>query len=103
MTQTTTIWIVEGRTGEYSDHREWIVCGFRDESKAKALVEELTGLCGSVQQFIKSDENESKPDSVYYWDFDECEAGKIWKKADPKAQLDYTGATYTAYKVEIRS
>jgi len=31
------IYIVEGSTGEYSDHREWKVAGFRDEQNEKAV------------------------------------------------------------------
>ncbi len=35
------IWIVQGSTGEYSDHSEWPVCGYYDETAAKSFAELL--------------------------------------------------------------
>jgi hypothetical protein len=29
------IYLVQGNCGEYSDYREWVVCAYRDERKAK--------------------------------------------------------------------
>jgi hypothetical protein len=34
-----TVYIVSGQTGEYSDHREWLVAAYLDESKAMTHVE----------------------------------------------------------------
>jgi hypothetical protein len=30
-----TIYLVQGNCGEYSDYREWVVCAYRTEAKAK--------------------------------------------------------------------
>lgn len=30
-----TIYLVQGNCGEYSDHREWVVCAYRDEVMAQ--------------------------------------------------------------------
>ena len=35
------VWIVEGATGEYSDHYEWPVCFYETEAEAQAMVNEI--------------------------------------------------------------
>lgn len=32
----TQVFVVQGNCGEYSDHREWIVCAYRSEAMARA-------------------------------------------------------------------
>lgn len=36
------IYVVEGSTGQYSDHQEWLVKAFRDEQDAKNFVMDCT-------------------------------------------------------------
>lgn len=36
------IYVIQGSTGEYSDHIEWMVCAFTDKSKAEQFVLQLT-------------------------------------------------------------
>lgn len=35
MTMTTTVYVIRGTTGEYSDRQEWLVCAYQDEQLAK--------------------------------------------------------------------
>ncbi len=87
---TEKIWIVEGRTGEYSDRTDWQVCAFRDEAKAKELAIELKKLASAT---LVATEN--------IWDWEDSEIGKVWKEKDPQAALDYTGTDYTAYELDL--
>lgn len=79
------LWIVEGSTGEYSDHIEWPICFYESEDLARAHVEkakaragELLNECGGDRWRIKAGANE-------------------W---DPGMQIDYTGVNYWAYSVK---
>lgn len=90
----TKIWIVEGATGEYSDHIEWPVCAFRDEKQAQALAEELAALGRAADQAARAKDG-------WYGDWDDTEEGKLWKAKDPSASLDYTGVNYRAYAINL--
>lgn len=89
-----TVWIVEGSTGEYSDRREWPVCAFTTEEKAKELVEELSGLARVAEQA-----GLNRDDDLWR---DETPEFKKLQQKDPRASIDYTGTHYTAYPVEVR-
>jgi len=84
------IWIVEGRTGEYSDRSEWQVCAFYDENKAKEFVEELSDLARLTYVAAGGDAHE------------DTEEFKALQALDAKAGMDYTGTSYRAYAVEIK-
>jgi len=86
------VWIVEGSTGEYSDHCEWRVCAFFSEDAAKAFAEELSAL-GREAYEIRSKGN-------YEWR--KTKQGKALLEKDPDVSIDYTGVNYTAYCVDIR-
>lgn len=94
MTETKQIWIVEGATGEYSDHTEWAVCAFYSEEKAKELTEQLSLLA------IAAHSSALRFGSVF--DFKKTNEGKKWLEHDPMAQMDYSGVNYTAYSITIR-
>jgi hypothetical protein len=36
MMSAKKIYLVQGNCGEYSDHREWVVCAYEDEAMAQA-------------------------------------------------------------------
>jgi hypothetical protein len=79
-----TIFVVEGSTGEYSDHREWPVMAYRDEAAAKAHVEAATRRANDLKAQHACD----IPDGA--------------NEHDPGMQTDYTGTRYYYYAVELR-
>lgn len=79
------IYVVEGSTGEYSDHREWLVRAYRDEDKAKEHVLKATSRANEL--YAKAGGS--------YWDIDEN------NEYDPGMHVDYTGVRYAYYKVEL--
>ena len=86
------IWIVEGSTGEYSDHTEWPVCAFKTEELAKEMVE----LCSAEYRRIKIRREEL---GLERWE--DLPADCI-HKYDKGFTEDYTGTNYQCYPVELR-
>ena len=81
------IYIVEGSTGEYSDHQEWPVKAFKDENKAKTLVLLASGfvrelMCNSKSDMYHDIRGESNP-------------------FDANMRIDYTGVNYRYYEIEL--
>lgn len=91
----TKIYVVQGSTGEYSDHTEWLVCAFQDQDKAKSHVEYLSMLARHAMQ-----ECETAGLNNYHWD--EQPSGKMLRLADPDARIDYTGINYEVIEVELK-
>lgn len=81
------IYIVEGSTGEYSDHVEWVVCAFKNKDNAQELV---------INASARAREIYSKYNT---WDVGEREDLK--SKYDPKMQMDYTGTNYRIIETEL--
>jgi len=81
------IYVVEGSTGEYSDHREWPVKAFKDEEKAQAFVR----ACDAEYRLLKSTR---KPKTNYFED-------DRTHSLDPNFVEDYTGTNYRYYSVEL--
>jgi hypothetical protein len=50
MTDIDHIYIVNGSSGEYSDHNEWPVCAVLTEDRAKAMADELNRLDKIVKE-----------------------------------------------------
>ena len=85
-TPRETIYIVEGSTGEYSDHRDWMLCAYRDEAAAQEHVEKATARANElVAEYQRSYDIPSGAN-----------------EHDPSMQIDYTGVRYTYYSVELR-
>lgn len=83
-TETRKIFIVEGRTGEYSDHRAWPVAAYFDE----AMAQKHAMLAANWMAVNRG--------AVYYQKTKE-------NPYDAHAESDYTGTDYTAYAVDIRT
>ncbi|OQB10405.1 MAG: hypothetical protein BWY21_00326 [Parcubacteria group bacterium ADurb.Bin216] len=81
------IYVVQGSTGEYSDHREWILKAFTKEQKAKDFVV----ACTQEYQRIKSSYEDK-----YDWPKE-----KDPHKLDPAFEWDYTGTNYTYFETEL--
>ena len=90
-----TIWIVEGSTGEYSDHHEWIAGCYTREDTAKEHVVLATawaranGISGEHDRGgdynTVSDYYDARPTNPY----------------DPSMSVSYTGVYYTCYPVRL--
>lgn len=86
-----TIWMVEGASGEYSDHVEWPICFFYSEADAKAKVEFLSAMTREAQVIAGE---------VY--DYDRTrKAEAFMKQYDPEWTRSYSGTNYTAYEVKL--
>ncbi len=95
-----TVYIIEGSTGEYSDHREWPVAVYLHEDLAKRHIELATQRAHELMQ--KYDNNYCSyrwgsgynqrtgplPEDINIYDLD--------------MQWDYTGINYNYYKIEVR-
>lgn len=81
------IYVVEGATGEYSDHQEWLVKAFKSEAKAKEFVVKCTKEAHKIEA------------KAAYFQFDRREDET--HSFDPKYRRDYTGVHYTYFSVEL--
>lgn len=92
----TKIYVVEGSTGEYSDHDEWMVKAFTAESVAREFVEKCTEEANRVQSEIQIKTGRWY---VSVTDFEEYNIAK--NKYDPDMRVDYTGVNYNISCVEL--
>lgn len=82
------IWLVEGSTGEYSDHREWPVGWYETQDEAEDAVTALTravntlGGGSSDYKLLRKVEEKMRDLSI-----------------DAGCSIDYTGINYRAYEV----
>jgi hypothetical protein len=79
----STIYVVLGQTGEYSDRREWLVKAVTTENKAKELVLELSDA-------VRGSEN---------WNYWICREFK--HPLDPKCEVELGGVVYWYDVVEL--
>ena len=80
------IYVVEGSTGEYSDHTEWLIAAYLNEEDAKKHV-----LCATE----KAEQLGATENTDVFWDRD---GQNEW---DPNMQCDYKGVFYNYYKLPI--
>ena len=80
-----TIYVVQGSTGEYSDHIEWLVKAYADEKQAQTHV-----------VLAQARANELYAGVPRYYDI----KGK--NEHDPEMQTDYTGTHYALLEVEYQ-
>ena len=90
------IYVIQGSTGEYSDHMEWPVCAFKDEQKAKDFIVQLTQEANAfMAQFSDSYE-------WYDW-FYEFESRRFGPPPnDPKFRCDSSRFNYAYFETELR-
>jgi len=85
-----TIYVVQGSTGEYSDHVEWLVKAFYQEKQAQDFVNELDKVADMINERIK------KQGFIQYYSNKDN-----FNPLDPQFRVDYTGTNYTYYPVEL--
>lgn len=83
------VWIVEGSTGEYEDRREWIVKAFVSKEHAMSLRTKL-------ESVLKEEELHRENMGLNYDDIPD----KLLQ-LDPHASVDYTGASYSLYSIDV--
>lgn len=88
------VWIVQGSTGEYSDHCEWILGAFYGEQAAQRLVVEAQARANEISQLKEKDWDK-------WWKWAEKKDKRTINEFDPRMELDYTGTHYTCFPVEI--
>jgi len=81
----STIYVVQGTTGEYSDRKDWLVKAFSSQTKA-------LDLCHRAQ--LRAFEIKKSRESPY-------SAPKNSNEFDPGMYMDYTGTEYTVLPVEL--
>lgn len=82
------IYIVQGATGEYSDHREWLVAAFFSEANAQSLVVNASRRADELYLQYGSSTYYTIPDGANEFDLD--------------MQKDYNGTRYSYEVVEIK-
>jgi hypothetical protein len=86
MKTVTSVWIVFGSTGEYSDRREWMVEAHSTEEGAKKRIARLDLLMQEIGP------------QVDWYDYQRQEAAvramKEHPEGDPDFRQDYTGTSY---------
>jgi hypothetical protein len=100
-----TIYVVMGRTGEYSDGREWLVCAYADKEKAERHAFDAAKRALAFRK-TKCPHDEAMSEAC-----DECgrhftyepHMTRMWMGLlDPMAErMDYTGSDYVALPVEF--
>jgi hypothetical protein len=85
------IYVVEGATGEYSDHREWPVRAFVSEKKAQEFVEKVSA---EYRKLVNK-----------YGDLSELRwkmlDNNIKNPLDPRMETDYTGTNYSYFPIDL--
>lgn len=91
------IYIVFGKTGEYSDRSEWLVAAYTEEADAKLHVEKATEYANAWHAFSKSDE---------FMDLEWVDRQDREKAANPMDSAfscDYTGTQYWYSPIELQT
>ena len=94
------IWIVEGSTGEYSDHCYWQVFAFTTEEKALSYTNKLNDWC-KEHRCLSGDENSCRRGDFEDTDFLDEENQNLCP-LDKDFKVDYTGTRYYHYPLEIK-
>lgn len=91
-----TIFVIEGSTGEYLDHWEWIICAFENEDKAKEMVNKCTEEYRRIAQELDDAQK-------MYCDYETLVSEGLIKphQYDPMFDIDYMGTNYTFYKTKL--
>ena len=89
------LYVVVGRTGEYSDKRQWSVGASTDRSTADGMVQKLNDIARRFKALMDKDNVTD--------DFEEADLLKALREAGDKAceNIDYTGVKYKCEAVPM--
>jgi len=86
------IYVIQGSTGEYSDHMEWPVCAFKDEQKAKDFVVQLTK---EAQELFAA--------SKHYLEYEYYDSAEVGLPPnDPDFNCYYGRFNYVYFEAELK-
>lgn len=91
------IWIVEGSSGEYSDHSDWPIKAFRVKTAAERLVVEAQARANEIEQ------NKQSMDWSDWCDLQDQQPPdpRTVNEFDPDMEMSYNGVHYTCYAIEL--
>lgn len=99
MSEQTTVYVVMGMTGEYSDRNEWPVVAFMDKAAAEARVTALDAWLREHRMHY--DDNVRVPFEMRYADNDDGTRPRT--PLDPNFGVDYTGTKYFIHEVPLEA
>lgn len=88
------MWVVMGFTGEYADRSEWLYKGFDTQESAQEEVDRLNSILRELKVHAEMGDLEydqygfASPTQV------------IMQKEDPMFRMDYTGSSYSSFRIE---
>lgn len=91
------IFVVFGKTGEYSDRSEWAVIAYTSEDDAKAHVLKATEYAKAWLAHTQSEEFIDQ-----WWTPEAAEKLKAANPMDPSFSMEYTGTEYYYAPIELR-
>lgn len=100
------IYVVQGSTGEYSDHREWLVCALETEIEAQEMVIACTKEGNRIRVLAQKEGYSYDYDVDADWRIlvdDDYKKVNDGHKYDPKFYYDYSGFNYTYFPVELKT
>lgn len=83
----STVWVLFGATGEYSDRSEWTVCAYQNESDARADCTALNVLARGLEGLS--------------WRERDAAMAERLQPHDANASADYTGTEYYVGSCEV--
>lgn len=86
------VWIVQGSTGEYSDHDEWVICAYRTQEQANTHAVLAAARAREIQKAADGE-------MVFSWDLERL---GMFNEYDKDMRIDYTGVNYQVIEVELR-
>jgi N-acetyl-beta-hexosaminidase len=92
------IYVVEGSTGEYSDHCEWPFAAYSREEDAQAAAAWLNE---KVREFALKAEESVTPEEHRIRYPKRKKAAEQMRQYDPGFKTDYTGTDYTYWPIEL--
>jgi hypothetical protein len=87
-----TVYIVEGQTGEYSDHTEWSVAAYEFEPDAQEHVK-------LAEDWARSEQVLDGKDNLC--DMSYSDRLELKNPYDPDMRVDYTGVRYHYYSIRL--
>lgn len=92
----TKVWVVQGSSGEYSDHSEWLVAYYRTEKEAQVCVEFLSVL-GREGQKIYEEYTKGKIE----WKESDRRISNLIRPFDSSYSSSYSGTNYNCFEVDL--
>jgi hypothetical protein len=81
------VYVLFGDTGEYSDHVDWVVRGYRDKAQADADCEMLNKLAEGIENLP--------------WAERDAAVRERLGGHDAQARVDYTGLIYSVVEIPV--